>query len=116
MQRDRLNRERAKSLNDEMRCGGPRDTGSDKWLLASGVIDLGSDSVGRVLDRVRAFDAFDEDNDPYGEHDFGAFEFDGEKLFWKIDYYNTTLDGGSPDPSDPSVTVRILTIMLALEY
>ena len=56
------------------------------------------------------------DNDPYGEHDFGAFEYENHKLFWKIDYYNTDLTGGSPDASDPKVTTRVLTIMLRDEY
>jgi hypothetical protein len=116
MERTWLNRERARALNDEMRCDGPGGAGADKWILTRGVVCLGSESVEKVLERVKRFDAFDGDNDPHGEHDFGSFDFDGERLFWKIDYYNTTLDGGSPDPSDPEVTVRVLTVMLALEY
>jgi hypothetical protein len=59
---------------------------------------------------------FTNDNDPYGEHDFGAFDVDGARLFWKIDYYDRSLSGGSPDPTDPAVTCRVLTIMLAWEY
>ena len=62
------------------------------------------------------FDRFDEDNDPYGEHDFGALEVEGERLFFKIDYYDHDLSAHSPDPADPSVTKRLLTIMLADEY
>ena len=61
-------------------------------------------------------DAFCEDNDPYGEHDFGAFEVEGEKLFWKIDYYDKALEHGSEDPADPTRTTRVLTVMLASEY
>ena len=40
-------------------------------------------------------------NDPWGEHDFGAFELDGKTLNWKIDYYDEWLDAGSPDPASP---------------
>ena len=48
-----------------------------------------------------AFDDFNEDNDPHREHDFGSFELEGEKLFWKIDYYDLAGDFGSEDPTDP---------------
>jgi hypothetical protein len=55
-------------------------------------------------------------NDPYGEHDFGALTVEDRKIFFKIDYYDRALAGGSPDPADPRVTTRVLTIMLAEEY
>jgi len=69
-----------------------------------------------IVERVRTFDDFSDDNDPYGEHDFGAFEQDGDKIFWKIDYYDRQLTQGSPDPTDPKLTTRVLTVMLASEY
>ena len=69
-----------------------------------------------LLQKVRSFDAFGEDNDPHGEHDFGAFDLCGERLFWKIDYYDKDLSFGSPEPADPAVTRRVLTIMLASDY
>ena len=65
---------------------------------------------------VVSYDDFTEDNDPYGEHDFGAFELEGQKLFWKIDYYDLELRFGSDDPGDPDKTRRVLTILLAEEY
>jgi hypothetical protein len=40
---------------------------------------------------VAAFDSFTEDNDPYGERDFGAIELGSERYFWKIDYYDRSL-------------------------
>jgi hypothetical protein len=67
-----------------------------------------------MLEAVANFDRFDEDNDPYGEHDFGALEIEGERLFFKIDYYDQSLSAHSPDASE--VTKRVLTIMLAEEY
>ena len=58
-------------------------------------------------------DAFTPDNDPYGEHNFGSFEHNGIRVFWKIDYYDRNVEYGSEDPSDPAQTTRVLTIMLA---
>jgi Protein of unknown function (DUF3768) len=64
---------------------------------------------------------FTEDNDPHGEHDFGSLDYEGKRIFWKVDYYDrasfgTGRDMGSEDPSDPAKTLRVLTIMLASEY
>ena len=67
-------------------------------------------------EKVEMFDSFTEDNDPHGERDFGAFEHEGQRIFWKIDYYDRSLTYGSENPADPQQTVRVLTIMLASEY
>jgi hypothetical protein len=77
---------------------------------------LGQDGVEAVLTAVRDFDDFTADNDPYNEHDLGALTVDGDRMLWKIDYYDRDRRYGSPDPADPAVTTRILTIMLASEY
>jgi hypothetical protein len=69
-----------------------------------------------IRERVETFDEFTPANNPHGERDFGAFKLDGERIFWKIDYYDATLKHGSEDPSDPFRTTRVLTIMLASEY
>jgi hypothetical protein len=69
-----------------------------------------------IREKVERFDAFTPDNDPYGERDFGALEHNGQRVFWKIDYYDRSMTKGSEDPSDPGQTVRLLTIMLASEY
>lgn len=83
----------------------------------------------RVRELVETFDAFTPDNDPHGERDFGAIYKDGdgrwsttrparpaETVFWKIDAYDRDLQFGSEDPANPSVTRRVLTIMLASQY
>ncbi len=69
-----------------------------------------------LLLAVRRCEGFGPDNDPHGERDFGAVEVGGKRFFWKIDYYARGLNRASPDPADPSVTTRVLTIMLAEEY
>jgi hypothetical protein len=103
---------RIRELNDAFRktfVGG-------RVMLTAGVNDLPDTDKAALLDKVRNFDGFNEDNDPYGEHDFVNIEQDGEKYFAKLDYYAADMDGGSEDPSDPSKTVRVLTIMRADEY
>jgi hypothetical protein len=85
-------------------------------FLSSGVSELPIDVKAKALLVVKAFDAFNEDNDPHGEHDFGSFEISAETFFWKIDYYDHDSRYGSEDPSDPDKTTRVLTVMLAEEY
>lgn len=83
-------------------------------VLTQGVQAL--ELLDAVLRKVQQFNAFTPDNDPYGEHDFGSFRHAEENVFWKFDYYDLDLQMHSPDPSDPAVTTRVLTIMLAEEY
>lgn len=86
-------------------------------LITRGVAVLPPVTQICILAAVRTFDAFTEDNDPYGEHDFGSFTEPGAgRVFWKIDYYDTDYLYGRPDPADPKVTRRVLTVMLADEY
>ena len=85
-------------------------------MVTRGVAASGEDFVTRALAAVRTFGTFTKDNDPHGEHDFGAFAVDDEKCFWKIDYYDKSLERGSEDSADPKLTVRVLTIMLAEEW
>ena len=85
-------------------------------VLTSGVSDLSAKSLEQALNEVKAFDRFAKDNDPYGEHDFSAFDVAGQKLFFKIDYYDPGMEAGSDDPTDPLKTTRVLTLMLAEEY
>ena len=103
---------RLRALNDELRQHLP----SGIAVMTPGVAALGQVAIDRIVKTITVFDDFCHANDPYEEHDFGSFEADGETVFFKIDYYDKTLAYHSPDPSDPSVTERVITIMLAEEY
>ena len=103
---------KVRDLNDAMRKHGI----GGQIMLTGGVRSLGNLAVDRIVEAVRKFDNFTYDNDPYGEHDYGSVVVGGNKVLWKIDYYDPDLQYGSPDPSNPDVTKRILTIMLASEY
>lgn len=110
-------RQKVRDLNDDFRkslgCG--RDA-ANHLLLTRGVLAKFKGDMGAVLALLMAFNDFTKENDPWNEHDFGAFEFRGERIFWKIDTYDREGKGASPNPADPSVTSRVLTVMLASEY
>ena len=108
---------RIRTLNDFFRqtfIGG-------RVKLNPGILAMKREAREAIKTKVRAFKDFNEDNDPWGEHDFGVVEHGGERIFWKIDYYDKEsfrkgLDYGSEDPSDPKTTLRFLTIYLASEH
>ena len=85
-------------------------------LLTVGVQELPDMVKAAAIRKVVEFDDFNEDNDPYDEHDFGGFELCNRRFFWKIDYFDERSEFGSEDPADPEKTTRVLTIMLADEY
>lgn len=104
--------ERIRSLNDKLRQNLEGGTA----VMTPGIAALGQEAVQRIVKTIAVFDDFCHANDPHGEHDFGAFEAEGHTIFFKIDYYDRSLSLHSPDPSDPNVTERVITIMLAEEY
>ncbi|MGO6798486.1 DUF3768 domain-containing protein [Rhizobium ruizarguesonis] len=101
-----------RTLNDAFR----RNPTAGRAVITPQVSALPHDRRLALLMAVVGFDDFNAGNDPYNEHDFGAIEQDGVSYFWKIDYYDLDYDMGSPDPANPHVTHRVLTIMRADEY
>jgi hypothetical protein len=100
-------------LNDRCRtamgvCG--------RLIQTQGISALPDADQSAIREKVETYDTFDAGDDPYHERDFGAFDHAGQMVFWKIDYYDRAYEYGSPDPADPRVTRRVLTIMLASEY
>lgn len=105
-------KDRIRALNDDLRktlLGGGA-------VITAGIAELGPEAVERLVKTIAVFDDFCQANDPHEEHDFGAFEFEGVRVFFKIDYYDKTLTHHSPNPADPSVTERVITLMRADEY
>lgn len=111
--KDAFHRTAVRELNDRFRTEG---RGNGSLMITIGVKERGPDFLRQAFQAVRSFNDFSSDNDPWGEHDFGAVEIEGEKVFWKIDYYDRTLTTGSPNPANEGLTHRVLTIMLASEY
>ena len=103
---------RIRALNDELR----QNFAGGAAVMTPGIAALGAEAVARIVKTIAVFDDFCHANDPHEEHDFGAFHAEGKTIMFKIDYFDRTLTHHSPDPSDASVTERVITIMLAEEY
>lgn len=103
---------RIAELNDRA-----RQTFADcRVMITPGLQALGDEMLHTILLAVQQFDTFTPDNDPYEEHDFGKIDIGEHVIFWKFEYYDLDLSMHSPDPSDPTVTARVLTVLLADEY
>ena len=91
--------------NDRLRRSVPAVLPPSLLVMTRGVASLPPDEVAEIMTKVRDFDEFNEDNDPWKQHDFGSFQHNGHKIFWKIDDY------GGAEGYD-----LVLTGMLADEY
>jgi hypothetical protein len=110
--REILKTARVRALNDSLRrCGR-----GGRIMITAGLDVRGPQKIARVLAAVAAFDNFSEHNDPHGEHDCAILAVDGIQVLFKTDYFDRDLTFRSPDPSDPAVTERVMTMMLAEDY
>lgn len=107
-----MSKDRIRDLNDAFR----KTFAGGKVVMTASVAALPEMVRANALLEVARFDRFTRDNDPHGEHDFGSFELCGRTFFFKLNYYDPTMEFGSEDPSDPTKTTRVLTVMLAEDY
>lgn len=114
------NQQVTRQLNDQFRRA---DEGVDvpgQFVVTSGLLEHAQEHARSSLDLIElvgAYDAFTPDSDPYGDHDFGVFDFEGEQCFWKIDYYaDASMTAGSENAADVTACYRVLTVLLASEY
>jgi hypothetical protein len=105
-------------LNDQARANwfNPNVCKTLLTQCVRALLERNQDDLQSLMREVASFNAFTEENDPHGEHDFGMFHWGGTKLFWKIDYYDLSYQYLSENPADPAETRRVLTVMLASEY
>jgi hypothetical protein len=95
-------------LNDHLRCHHVGGT----IVLTPGIRDMGQGNVAALLAEIAHFKSFGGENDPYEEHNCAALVFEGQLVTWKIDCYDRYMTHASPDPADPDVTERVLTVTL----
>jgi hypothetical protein len=109
---EKAKRTSIRALNDAFR----KTFRGGRVMMTAGVKALADDARQTVFRKIREFEAFDHENDPWNEHDFVSVEHEGHTFFAKIDYYDLDLSGHSEDATDPTKTRRVMTIMLAEEY
>ncbi len=100
------------ALNDALRRHG---TGG-RIMITAGIQALGPKAVAEIVKSVRAYNSFTKDNDPWNEHDCALLTVNENRVMFKIDYYDRNMEYASPNPADPAVTVRVMTILLGEEY
>jgi hypothetical protein len=103
--------DRIRALNDDLRQNIGRGRGHA--VMTTGIAALGAEAVARIVKTIEVYDDFCHANDPHQEHDFGAFEAEGQTIFFKIDLYE---DPDVKDADGEPLVNRVLTIMLAEEY
>ena len=99
-------------FNDDLRKTGRGGT----VVVTRSVVTLAGYDPARLAAALADYSAFDADNDPHRERDFGDLTLFGADLLWKVDYYAPDLKFGSNDPAHASVTKRVLTVMTTAEW
>lgn len=111
-QQEKEQKARILFLNDQLRMTGQ----GGKVVATPGIASLPKETQLAITQAIQNFSAFTSDNDPYKEHDLALLEVQGIKVMYKIDYFAQDMIHHSPDKADPTVTNRVMTIMLASEY
>lgn len=110
---------RIRELNDALRTA-PDPIGAmlvnGALVVTASIAQRGPAFLDACVAAVRRFSDFADENDPYHEHDMAFLDVAGERIFFKVDYFDKNLEWHSPDPADAGVTRRVLTIGLADDY
>jgi len=104
-------------LNDRARLGLDRRA---RIVVTAGLLAKLSndDPRSRIMAQARIMQAvrqrtFTPDSP---ERDMAWFEIDGHRAMFKIDYYDESMEWASPDPTDASITIRVVTVMAPEDY
>jgi len=106
--------ERIRELNDTLRT--TLDPKLGHVVMGRQVAALHPEDLAIVIERVRTYSEFTEDNDPSSHHSYGAFEHRTIWYCFKIEYTDQNGRLGASDPADPTTTIRTLTIVALPSY
>ena len=109
---DAARKAQIRELNDTLRTTGL----GGQTFLTDNLCRGGCGFVDKACKAVREFRKFNRNNDPYEEHDCATLKVEGKTVIFKVSYYDLDMRFLSSDPSDPKVTKRVLTIMLAEDW
>lgn len=87
-----------------------------KIVFTQAIESEGLDFFLEALEKIRSFEDFDPDIDPFGTHEMGKIEVQGKNVWFKIDLYNTDYTFAPEDPTDLAQTRRILTVLFPTDY
>ena len=96
--------------NDTLRKLIPFVPSPHMFMRTSSVAALPEQKQLALFSKVVNFNDFNEDNDPYGEHDFFSVIQDGQKYFLKIDNYDKNLKFYKENG------IRVITLMHSNDY
>jgi hypothetical protein len=113
--------ERTNHAHDVARIRGQNDAfrktlRNGRLLVTNGVMEMTGGRAGDLIRAIADYEDFNSNNDPHGEHDFGQLSWQGESIFWKIDYYDKGMTFDSSVSTNRDMTARVMTVMMALEY
>lgn len=89
---------------------------SGKLVMTAGIAARSDEFRAALIEALIDFDAFDSDSDPYGLHEMGVLEIEGERAWFKFDLYDVNYEYGAETPTDPERTRRVLTLLFPSEY
>ena len=106
----------AQELNDRLRVHGDQSIG--KIVVHRHITALSGQEMMDIMKAVRTYNDWCEEKDPYGEHDYGSFEMNGETYIWKIEYYDPSYTYGVYESvrNNTKECKRLLTILPADQY
>jgi hypothetical protein len=102
-------------INDEFREKLVPDDFNDVFISLE-VSFLEDDELEGLKEMIRKYNNFNDDNDPYGEHDMGSLTYNSRTYFFKIDYFKLGNFNEGADPYQEKEVSRVMTIMHASEY
>jgi hypothetical protein len=87
-----------------------------KLVMTAGIAAQSDEFRAALIGALVAFDSFDADSDPYGLHEMGVLEIEGERVWFKFDLYDENYEYAAEAPTNPARTRRVLTLLLPSEY